>query len=113
MSNNIDVVEITCLNGTEEWTLNGVRHREKGPAFIGPVAELWYLHGKLHRIGGPAATNPAGEFWYKNGRLHRLDGPAVKTSKDDDGIYAIDGHIWTDINQYWEAAKSYKDDNDA
>ncbi|MFM7855526.1 MAG: hypothetical protein ACKO96_27275, partial [Flammeovirgaceae bacterium] len=48
----------------EEWAINGVRHREDGPAYISRdinengeayiITESWHKVGMLHRINGPA-----------------------------------------------------------
>lgn len=95
-------------NDTAVWYLNGVPHREDGPAVEGPgdyrewringhlhradgpaviysnVDYKWYLHGQLHREDGPAIvyppykTNTGSQYWYKNGHRHREDGPAVE-----------------------------------
>jgi hypothetical protein len=40
-----------------EWWLNGLMHREDGPAFEGRSYELWYIYGKCHRLDGPANIN--------------------------------------------------------
>ena len=55
-------------NGTKEWFLNDVLHREDGPAIETPDgAKLWYFHGNLHREDGPAVEWPNGtKFWYLN-----------------------------------------------
>lgn len=88
--------------GNQRYYLNGLLHRNDGPAAIYSSGyQQWFEHGKLHRIGGPAVTfddnhreewwinnqrhrigGPAVictdcEEWYKNDYLHRLDGPAV------------------------------------
>ena len=46
----------------EEWSLNGKRHREDGPAY-----QWWYENGQKEF-----------EIWYLNDKYHREDGPAVK-----------------------------------
>jgi hypothetical protein len=55
--------------GTEEWLLNGERHRTDGPAVIFPDGtEHWYLNDKLHREDGPAIIwAPGSEEWWING----------------------------------------------
>jgi hypothetical protein len=52
-----------------EWWLNGLMHREDGPAFEGRSHELWYIHGKCHRLDGPADINFSVNrtLWYING----------------------------------------------
>ena len=50
------------LDGNKEWGVNGVKHREDGPA--------------IERSSGTKA-------WYQNGLLHRKDGPAVEYANGD------------------------------
>ena len=94
--------------GTKRWSINGVLHREGGPAIewegiknewymagklhreYGPAVEYangykeWYLNGELHREGGPAVEYAdGGKSWYLKGVLHREDGPAVEWSDGD------------------------------
>ena len=39
----------------------------------------WYLNGLLHREDGPAVEYLTGtKVWYLNGKYHREDGPAVE-----------------------------------
>ena len=46
----------------ERWLVNGVLHREDGPAVIYPDGtEQWYLNGRLHRTNGPAVSMIDGE----------------------------------------------------
>lgn len=56
--------------GIVEYTLNGLLHREDGPALIYPRSSLfWYKHGKMHRTDGPAAIWASGTMtWFKNGK---------------------------------------------
>ena len=40
--------------------------------------DVWYLNGLIHREDGPAVIWDDGtKMWYKRSRLHREDGPAV------------------------------------
>lgn len=60
----IEVVERD--NGTEWWYLDGVRHREDGPAIEKLNGEKhWMRHGKFHREDGPARewANGDKEWW--------------------------------------------------
>ena len=42
-------------DGHKEWRLNGVPHREDGPAAEWPNGDKgWYLNGEIHREDGPA-----------------------------------------------------------
>ena len=61
------------------WLLNGLLHKEDGPARIWVSGtKEWYFEGIRHRADGPAFTRTDGlQEWYHNGLLHREDGPAV------------------------------------
>jgi len=96
----------------KRWFINGVLHREIGPAVIGKDGYEWFQHGKLHSIGdSPAIIRVEGQMeWYKNGLLHRDNGPAVidgirmewyKNGKRhrDDGPAVIDQD---GVFQFWE-----------
>jgi hypothetical protein len=67
-------------DGSIRWTLNGVLHREDGPAYEQVSGtKWWYLNGVVHRIGGPAIIfNDGAKHWYLNGKMHREDGPAAE-----------------------------------
>ena len=50
-------------DGTKKWYINGLCHRDDGPAIIYPNgSEEWYKNGKLHRLYGSART-----IWTKTG----------------------------------------------
>lgn len=68
-------------SGSQYWIQNGEYHRENGPAVIQANGQQeWYRNGKRHRENKPAVTCTNGyEAWYKDGLLHREDGPAVTT----------------------------------
>ena len=57
-------------NGDKRCKLNGVYHREDGPAVIGVSGfKEWYIHGKRHRLDGPAVEFADGrKFWCVNGK---------------------------------------------
>lgn len=67
------------IGGSRKWCQNGKLHREDGPAIIDVRGYLhWYIDGQRHRVGGPAYIEPTGDmFYYQNDVLHREDGPAV------------------------------------
>jgi hypothetical protein len=77
--NNKITTEID-LFGTKVWFLNGIQHREGGPAIEHVDGnKYWKLKGKLHRENGPAIEYKSGyKAWFIEGRLHRVDGPAIK-----------------------------------
>ena len=64
-----------CEDGTKYWYLNGMRHREGGPAIEYPNgSEEWYLNGKLHREDGPAIEYPNGiRRWYLDGKKFSVE----------------------------------------
>ena len=66
--------------GSKAWFLNGLQHREDGPACeFADGTKVWYLNGKRHRTDGPAIEFANGDkVWYLNGKLHRTDGPACE-----------------------------------
>lgn len=68
------------LHYTARWWLQGVTHRDDGPAVIyKDGTKAWYQYGKLHRIDGPAIEHPdGGTEWYQDNTFHRTDGPAVE-----------------------------------
>ena len=56
-----------------------VLHREDGPAVNNNRTQEWWVNGQRHRVDGPALLDVDGyKAWYQNGYLHRLDGPAVE-----------------------------------
>jgi hypothetical protein len=73
---------ITHLNGDIYHKLNGVLHREDGPALISSGgSKHWYQNGSLHRIAGPAVERSNGDTeWWLCGERHRLNGPAIEHS---------------------------------
>ena len=56
--------------GTKAWWLNGLLHREDGPAVEDSDGnKSWYLNGKCHRVDGPAVEYSNGsKSWYLNGK---------------------------------------------
>lgn len=65
--------EPTCKiypDKSQEWMVNGQRHRIDAPAVTGPDGrEEWWQKGLLHRMDGPAVIYPDGEhIWYMHGK---------------------------------------------
>jgi hypothetical protein len=56
-------------NGNQHWRVNGVRHREDGPALTTVTGyQAWYINDLLHRIDGPAIMGPEDFLaWYIGG----------------------------------------------
>ena len=66
-------------DGTREWRVDGLLHREGAPALIKPNGfKEWRIHGKLDRKDGPAREAPSSksQWWYEDDVKHREDGPA-------------------------------------
>jgi hypothetical protein len=61
-------------SGIQRWKLDGVYHREDGPAVIHPNGyEEWWLHGLLNKVGGPAIDSPNRKEWWINGQLIKVE----------------------------------------
>ena len=72
-------LEKTVLSGRVEYRLNGILHREDGPAVEYDNGGQWYVNGKQHREDGPATILSNGtKYWFFNSFCHRLDGPALE-----------------------------------
>jgi hypothetical protein len=67
-------------DGSREWWQRGERHREDGPAAeSADGGRFWWSHGNPHRGDGPAFEHADGtREWFREGQLHRDDGPAVQ-----------------------------------
>ena len=77
------------------WYLNGLRHREDGPAAEwSDGTNCWYKNGKFHREDGPAIERPDGrKFWFLNGERHRKDGPACEYADGEKSYYLEGEHL--------------------
>jgi len=103
---NILVRHSKYKSGKQEWRVNGMLHRETGPAVIfKDGTKYWYCCDMLHRDTRDATGNigPAMEYadgykaWYRFGQRHRLKGPAV---------------IWTNGSlEYWRHDKRIQAQN--
>jgi hypothetical protein len=87
----------TLEDGTQEWFLNGKRHRTDGPAWIAADGtQAWYIDGHLHRTDGPAVSRADGtQAWYQHDQLHRTDGPAIVYPSGHQ-LWFIEGRQWTE-----------------
>lgn len=53
-------------------------HRTTGPAIVYPNGDYKYVvNGVLHREDGPAVKSGKNTYWFKNGIYHRVGGPAI------------------------------------
>ena len=76
-------------DGSELWILDGVQHREDGPAVTwlmdGGWCYEWWLHGKRHRLDGPAVESPDGsKSWWVNGERVSREWMSVLRVKPDE-----------------------------
>ena len=62
-------------DGDREWRLNGIRHREDGPAVEHTDGyKSWWLNGERHREDGPAVEDANGsKQWWLNGVYYTQD----------------------------------------
>lgn len=62
-------IKTVNANGTIEYRLNGMLHREDGPAVEWADGHKeWYEYGMLHRLDGPAIEWSSGNrTWFING----------------------------------------------
>jgi hypothetical protein len=81
----------------EEWKLDGLLHREDGPAFRRSDGSYgYYINGQPHRVNGVAIRwgKDNIDFYYQNGQLHNEKGYAVNYA-DGTGCYYIHGKAVT------------------
>lgn len=107
MLHNKNGPAVVSPDGSEEWFLNGVRHRDGGPAvkqWDGAKQGFvyrWYVNGKLHRIDGPAIVEEIGarcsKEWFENNERHRSEVDA-----DGNALPAIEKFVNGDcISKEW------------
>jgi hypothetical protein len=60
-------------DGTRRWYLDGLLHREDGPAVLYPDGgREWWRFGQLHRDRGPAIERADGsEEWWQGGKQRK------------------------------------------
>jgi hypothetical protein len=63
-----DGAQIIKRDGNTYYYLNGLLHREDGPALQYKCGyKEWYINGKYHREDGPAIEDANGnKYWYLN-----------------------------------------------
>ena len=83
----------TYANGDKRWLLNGVFHREDGPAIEhASGTKAWFLNGKLHREDGPAIEWGDGKrWWYLNGKRLTEKEHREQTQACTNKVIEIDG----------------------
>jgi hypothetical protein len=84
------------VDGRTEYLMDGERHREDGPAYVGADGtKVWFLNGKRHREDGPAIEDANGaKAWSRYGELHREDGPAIEYPDGSHDWY-LNGELMT------------------
>lgn len=89
--------------GNKLWYLEGILHREDGPAVEYTTGDkTWYFNGKCHRVDGPAVeyTNET-KKWFINDKCHRIDKPAIEPCDGKIYYWYINGHEITDEITQW------------
>ena len=93
--------------GTKIYYVNGLLHREDGPAIeYTSGTKVWHINGKLHRDNSPAIEWANGnKEWFKNPKRHREDGPAIEHDNGskkwwlNDILYGLNNHF---TNESWK-----------
>lgn len=71
-------------------------HNEHGPAINhNNRTKMWFVNGIRHREDGPAVRSSVGEIWYRNGLIHRIDGPAQTHFENQTKQYYLYGNGYT------------------
>lgn len=66
-------------------------------------------YGHLHREGRPAVIYDDGSWqWHDRGFLHRLGGYAGYFAERDEYVWAVDGVIYDDEEEYLEECYKYR-----
>lgn len=71
---------VITRDGDQHFHINGLRHREDGPAVIKKESKEWYLNGERHNSKGPAFVSGDISKWYVEGK--QLISKDVQTAKD-------------------------------
>jgi len=98
MNDGLDIDE----DGTKRWYVNGLRHREDGPAVVYYDGDKeWYKDGKRHRLDGPAVVYYDGDYdgdkeceWYLGGELVYCD------AKDNTSKFTLNDAMKLSIIKY-------------
>lgn len=110
-------VKVLKVLDETRYTLNGLKHREDGPAVISRLKHEWWINGELHREDGPARVINGGSVcYYVRGKLHREDGPAIHLSNGLQEWYVNgvrhrqDGpaYIYGNRKEWWKNGKLHR-----
>ena len=83
---------IISSEGAQLWKLDGLLHREDGPAVIWPDGgQEWWLNGNLHREDGPAVIEPDGtqEWWANSIKYSNIDEWATAIGIDPETVLVL------------------------
>ena len=108
----------------KSYIVNGKKHNDVGPAFIGKNRREWWINGNRHRLNGPAIEEYTEESiffrreYFVHGKRHRLDGPAIELSDRKEYFvhgkrHRLDGPAieYKDKTQYewWKNGQKHRD----
>jgi len=97
-----DQPAIITQSGDREWYVNGKRHGNNDrPAVINDMETIWCKYGKVHRDNDmPAIVCTNGtKMWYNNGRLHRDGDKPASIHPNKSAIWYKNGKIHRDGDQ--------------
>jgi hypothetical protein len=65
---------VESSDGSRYWHIDGILHRDDGPAIENAQVHEWWLNGRRHREDGPAIEylTKSKYEWYLDGQRHRL-----------------------------------------
>lgn len=96
--------------GNKEWYLNGVLHREDGPAVeYANGTKQWLIDGRLHREDGPAIEWPNGtKQWWLNGRLIEPEENLIEIPETEEEMLSLINEMkFVKINGEYVYVKRY------
>lgn len=95
-----EIIDNRNINCSIKYTVNGVLHRENGPAVVYPDgASFWFMWGKCHRTDGPAEIEADGteRYWCFGEEITKQEFEERFSGAND--VYAINGKI-VDFDEY-------------
>lgn len=100
----VDGPAVMYDHGSEEWWVNGLRHRINGPAVLKiydhKIQKEWWVDGKLHRLDGPAI-----EVVPITGRPYFKYKLTLSNIKDR----SLDGLYFDKIEEWWIDGIRFRD----
>jgi hypothetical protein len=108
----------------EVYHIQGVCHREDGPAVIGYYGngniafEEYHINNKRHGIDGPSFVqyrldgSRKFESWYKDGKPHREDGPSwIRYLRENKPPEVTCFHLEGEPLGFWEVFNKVSEEN--